>query len=149
MVPHLPWYQSMISTLTPPALHIGLIGPALSADLTLLHRLGQRHVLTLAAAPQNLWACEVMQSIQVVVLESGSVRGDVSQTVAALRQRHPHLQVVLVNGGIDQLHLADAFRAGATDYFATPWNVDLLAERIEVLAARATHDTDAVSGETL
>jgi DNA-binding response OmpR family regulator len=53
------------------------------------------------------------------------------------------LPIVLVDGGLSEHDKADAFSLGVLDYFASPCHVDLLAERLQVLAR-----SDAGSGAT-
>jgi len=43
--------------------------------------------------------------------------------------------VMLVNGGLTQEQIASAFKEGAKDYFSDPYDVKLLAERVNALVA--------------
>lgn len=117
-------------------MHVCLVGTTLMRDSNLLSRLSADHVITIAAASAALLERPIMATVDALVLDAGTVRLGLGGVVADIHQRHPDLPVVLVNGGLDQLELAEAFQRGVADYFAAPWNVALLAERIEVLGAR-------------
>jgi hypothetical protein len=54
---------------------------------------------------------------------------------------HPELCVVLVDGGITQKQIASAFEAGVKDYFAEPYDIELLAERIDALCTQLSGHT--------
>ena len=49
---------------------------------------------------------------------------------------HSELCVVLVDGGITQKQIARAFEVGVKDYFAEPYDIELLAERIDALCTQ-------------
>jgi DNA-binding response OmpR family regulator len=117
-------------------MHVCLVGPTLFRDPRLLSRLTVGHIVTIAAHTAVLLESPLLAQADALVLEAGSARVALGGTVADIRQRHPNLPVVLVDGGLDQLELAEAFRRGVDDYFAAPWDVGLLAERIEVLGNR-------------
>jgi DNA-binding NtrC family response regulator len=119
-------------------MHVCLVGTALMRDPKLLSRLSTGHVITIASATADLLGAPVMSSVDAMVLDAGSARPGLGGVVADFHQRHPDIPVVLVDGGLDQLELAEAFQRGIADYFAAPWNVALLVERIEVLGARRT-----------
>jgi DNA-binding response OmpR family regulator len=120
-------------------MHVCLVGPALSQDRTLLTRLTADHLVTVATSANMLVGRPMMASVDALVLDAASVRSGLGGVVATLRERHPDLAIVLVDGELAQLELADAFHRGIDDYFAAPWSVSLLAERVEVLAARRRH----------
>jgi DNA-binding NtrC family response regulator len=117
-------------------MHVCLVGTALMRDANLLSRLSADHVITMAAASTALLGMPVMATVDALVLDAATARIGLGGVVAEIHQRHPNLPVVLVDGELDQLELAEAFQCGIADYFAAPWNVALLAERIEVLGAR-------------
>ena len=118
------------------AIHVCLVGTTLMRDANLLARLSADHVVTIAAASAALLGTPIMATVDALVLDAATERPGLGGIVAAIHQQHPDIPVVLVDGGLHQLELAEAFQRGIADYFAAPWNVALLAERIEVLGAR-------------
>jgi DNA-binding NtrC family response regulator len=119
-------------------MHVCLVGTALMRDPNLLSRLSTDHVITLASASAALLGMPIMATVDAMVLDAGTARLGLGGVVADIHQRHPDIPVVLVDGSLDQLELAEAFQRGIADYFAAPWNVALLVERVEVLGARRT-----------
>ena len=117
-------------------MHVGIVGPRLSRDMELLTRLSSTHLVTVTHLRDAFSGLSVMETLDVLVLEANAGRDELTHVVAQLRQRHPRMTLVLVNGGLTQLEIAELFRLGLADYFATPWDAALLAERIDVLAAR-------------
>ena len=117
-------------------MHVCLVGTALMRDPNLLSRLSADHVITLAPASAALLGMPIMATVDAMVLDAATARRGLGGVVADIHQRHPDIPVVLVDGGLDQLELAEAFQHGIADYFAAPWNVALLVERVEVLGAR-------------
>lgn len=117
-------------------MHVCLVGTALMRDPTLLTRLSTDHLITLASASASLLGMPIMATVDAMVIDAGTARLGLGRVVADIHQRHPDIPVVLVDGGLDQLELAEAFQRGIADYFAAPWNVALLVERVEVLGAR-------------
>lgn len=120
-------------------MHVGIVGPRLARDTELLARLSGTHLVTISHSRDafaGLAGLAAMALFDVLVLEANAGRDDLTHLVAHLRQQDPQLTLVLVDGGLTQLEIAELFRLGVADYFATPWNDALLAERIDVLAMR-------------
>jgi CheY-like chemotaxis protein len=132
-------------------MHVGIVGPRLSRDIELLTRLSSTHLVTITPLHDARASPAVMDIIDVLVLEANASADAVTGIVTALRQRYPRITLVLVNGGLTQLEIAELFRLGVVDYFAAPWDDALLAERIDVLAARhrADSSTSTTTGERL
>jgi DNA-binding NtrC family response regulator len=66
---------------------------------------------------------------------SAGGRSGCLKLVPWLKSHFPQLVVVLVNGGLTQEQIASAFKEGAKDYFSDPYDVKLLAERVNALVA--------------
>jgi DNA-binding response OmpR family regulator len=126
-------------------MHVALIGPELMYDASLITTLCSEHVVTMSRTAHALASTSLLPVLDVLVLDAGQERHELSTIVRSIRERDPHVTLLLVNGGLDQLEIAEAFRLGVTDYFARPWNERLLVERIEVLAARRRATTGAVT----
>lgn len=73
----------------------------------------------------------------LLVLDSGGAVEQSLRTIRWLRDTVPELVIVLVDGGLTQQEIADAFREGIRDYFPMPYDMDLLAERISCLIKTA------------
>ena len=70
----------------------------------------------------------------------------VSQVLPRLKEEFPDLCIVLVDGGLSQKQIAAAFKEGIKDYFADPYDADLLVERMDSLCAQpATKDSQRTS----
>ncbi len=128
-------------------MHVALIGAALTRDMSLITRLCAGHVVTVAQTAQALALTSVITAADVLVLDAGHERHELGNLVRSIRKRDPTMTLLLVNGGLDQLDIAEAFQLGVTDYFARPWNERLLVERIEVLAARRRAATMAATSQ--
>jgi len=113
--------------------HICLVGTALSRNWRLVERLGERHGLTLLArvSPHDM---RVVAHADVVALDcrengAAAVRELVSELSTATRAA-----IVVTDGGLRRDDVAWLLNAGALDYFPEPFNVPLIAERLEHLA---------------
>lgn len=120
--------------------HICLAGPAVSADWALIGALKRRHQVTVAESVAMLQANPLLSSsIDVLALEcAGDMR--VAETVRRLRSWQPELCIVLVGEALSQNEIAEAFREGALDFFASPRDAELLAERVHSLCRRHRKD---------
>jgi DNA-binding response OmpR family regulator len=117
-------------------MHVAIIGATVSHHSSLLDRLSSAHVVTIARTHDVLASSITLQSCDVLVLEADAQRSDILGVIAELRTRSPRTTILLVNGELAPLDVAEAFRLGIADYFAAPWNATLLVERTEALAAR-------------
>jgi len=113
--------------------HICLVGAAVSDDSRLIQCLRARHAVTVAAKADFLARTELLAATAVMVLDGTGIGGTVLQRLQEIRERYPDLRIVLVDGGLNQLQIAEAFRLGACDYFAEPYDTDLLIERVGAL----------------
>jgi len=113
--------------------HVCLAGTAVSDDARLLRALRGRYAVTVATSVDFLARTELLATTTVLVLDGTGLGGAVLERLREVKDRYPELRVVLVDGGLKQLQVAEAFRLGARDYFAEPYDADLLIERIGAL----------------
>lgn len=114
-----------------------LVGPGIGLDPRLrlgLERRGSRVVAFTRPGP--LAQVAVPPEIGVLVVECGGEPDAALAWIRALRRERPQLPIVLVNGGLTRRRVALAFRDGIRDYFASPYDPELLAERVGALLAR-------------
>lgn len=127
--------------------HLCLAGLKISNDCRLIIRLKAKHKLTLVQQTRSLLAEQEgspsgggwLGSLRVLVLDCTKTgcraltRRDfngIIRFLRFLRQTHPKLCVILVEGDLDQARIAEAYQEGIRDYFATPYDSELLADRI-------------------
>ena len=114
--------------------HICLAGPTVSSDWLLIQNLKSQNQVTLVEHVRLLSRNSVLLKVDVLILECKENGGLGLRIVSFLKRYFPELCVVLVNGGLTQKQIAAAFREGVQDYFPDPYDVQLLTERIHVLA---------------
>ena len=114
-----------------------LAGSLACNDWRLIQMLKMVHQVTLIEELKNLWHNPILQTAGVLVVCNSVDDEPVIDRLPRLTKRHPRLAVLLVNGGLNQGQVAQAFQAGACDYFPAPYDVGLLAERVSSLCARA------------
>ena len=124
--------------------HSCLAGPRVSRDLSLVALLLDRHVLTLVADPRQLLT-EAMARMSVLALEHGGT-DQTLELITRLRSLHAELDIILINGGVTQDQVALAFKGGVRDYFPTPYDRRLLAERMDGLARAQRRRTPGAPG---
>lgn len=115
-------------------LHVCLAGPGISGHQALVDELRIHHEVTLLPDQMRLEHSWVLHGIDVLVLDAGGIRAMLPPLLRTLRLLRADLPIVLVDGGLSEHEKADAFNLGVLDYFAPPYHVGLLAERLEVLA---------------
>jgi DNA-binding NtrC family response regulator len=76
------------------------------------------------------------QSFDAVVLDMAMPGMDGLQTLEALREVNPDLQVILLTGRATPSQAAQAIKAGALDLMEKPAEIDALLARIEEAAAK-------------
>lgn len=113
--------------------HICLVGAALCRNWRLVERLGEQHGLTLLlrVAPGDLRLIAQADVVAVDCREGGAAaaRQLVSELSGTMRAA-----IVVTDGGLRREDIARLLNAGALDYFSEPFNVPLIAERLEYLA---------------
>ena len=120
--------------------HICLAGARVSNDWSLIQTLKSQHLVTLIERIHLLSRSSIPAVADIVVLDCSGNHEQGMQLVPWLKSNFPKLVVVLVNGGLSQEQIASAFRDGVKDYFADPYDVKLLAERVHTLGARKNRD---------
>ncbi len=128
----------------------------------------ETHSLTLVEDPARLLYLEYLECLGLIAFECGdaAVDGEIAEdrepaendgmaqdwiaVIEQLCQHWPNLDVVLVNGNVTRDVVASAFEHGVCDYFASPYDHKLLAERIHVLsrtrAQRQRNDAERGAG---
>jgi DNA-binding response OmpR family regulator len=115
-------------------LHVCLAGPVVTGDYGLLDALKAHHEVSLVADPTRLDRSPLLDLSDVLVLDASGLCSLLRPLLRSLRQRHPALPIVLVDGNLTEHDKADAFSIGVLDYFPAPCHIGLLTERLEVLA---------------
>lgn len=120
--------------------HFALSGEHVTNDWNLISQLRETaHVSLLNGTirvNRDLPAC----GVGLVVLEcpgSQALESDIVPLVRAWKSRFPDLVIILINGGLTQKDIVLAFREGINDYFAFPYDVHLLFDRIHHLIGLA------------
>jgi len=78
----------------------------------------------------NLNALITQTSVQLLILELPEEGRKEMEMISQLKQQHPHLQIVVINGNGNSEALADAFGCGVEDAFRRPYRVGLVEERV-------------------
>lgn len=129
------WNSAVAPDLVGDAGHVCLVGRRVSADWSLIAALKRSHQVTVAESVKMLRANPLLSSVDVLALEFSGAE-PVAQTVRQLRLGQPQLCIVLVGEALSQDEVAEAFRAGASDFFSDPADAELLAERVLSLCRR-------------
>jgi len=114
--------------------HIFLVGSALVGNPDLIGRLAPRNRVTLVSELERS-DLALVGIADVVAVDCG--RGGVSraqETVLMLRGAIDR-PIVVTDGGLDGAEVARLLGSGARDYFSSPLDVLLVAERLEHLAS--------------
>jgi len=114
--------------------HICLVGTALCRNRQLIERLAGRHSLTLLpeVLPDDM---QMIARADVVAVDCRE--GGVAATGALVDslRRATNGVIVVMDGGLCRDDIARLLSAGARDYFSEPFNVAVIAERLEHLAS--------------
>lgn len=78
----------------------------------------------------NLNALIAQNSVQLLILELPEEGRREMELISQLKQRHPRLQIVVINGNGNSEALAEAFGVGVEDAFRRPYKVELVEERV-------------------
>lgn len=96
---------------------------------------------------------ELLQSLHsdtppdVVLLDVSMPGMDGLETLKAVRVAHPHVQVIMLSGGIAPATIVDAMRQGALDYVVKPDDPDGLGEAALEAAIRNAVEKTVLSSE--
>ncbi len=89
-----------------------------------------------------LWPSALLSTASVLALDiGGDVNGGLA-LVQLLTERHPALRIILINGRLSQSEIAEAFKRGVCDYFASTARAGLVVERLVSLARRRLARTE-------
>lgn len=117
-------------------LHVCLAGRKVSNDWGLIQSLRSRYLVTLLERVELLVRRSFLNRPHLLVLDCSESAELVSQVLPRLKEEFPDLCIVLVDGGLSQKQIAAAFKEGIKDYFADPYDADLLLERMDSLCAQ-------------
>ena len=120
--------------------HICLIGQKLIYDLQLIRKLVSRNKVTLIDRQNLTTADSILNSVNVVLLDcynSNNIELEILPQVAKLKKDFAYIFVIVLNGGLSVEQIAMVFKAGANDYFAEPYDLDMIVERAEFFASRS------------
>lgn len=120
--------------------HVCLAGQNLTNDWVLIQKLKAHHQVTLVECVRLVSRNSVLTTADVLILDCGHSQGLGPRLVPLAKKYFPRLQVILVDGGLSQQEIATAFQQGARDYFAEPYEPDLLVERIAFLLQSQSGD---------
>jgi DNA-binding NarL/FixJ family response regulator len=123
--------------------NVWLVGPTVSEDWDLIQALKLDYVVTLihTCEPALLAKEAVLKSATLIVVDCGARTGDAARIFEAIRsmkKKLPGLVVLLADGGLAQEEIAQAYRLGVRDFFPSPYDARLLAERIVALCRRGS-----------
>ncbi len=113
--------------------HICLVGAGLCRNWQLVQRLAGRHGLTLLRT-SALLERDVVAVADMVVIDCAQGGPDGSRTLVDSLRRTTDAPIVVMDGGLGPADVAQLLNAGARDYFSEPYNIALIAERLEYLA---------------
>lgn len=116
--------------------HVCLAGRLVSNDWNLIQSLNSRYLVTLMERVDLLDRRSTLQDTQLLVLDCSRDAEAALESLTRLKREFPELCVLLVDGGLSQRQIAAAFKQGAKDYFAFPYDVRLLVERMDSLCTR-------------
>ena len=125
--------------------HICLAGPSIANNWPLIELLKRRHQVTIVEPVELLADNGLLATVDIVALDCSGQPRSGANLIRSFRATYPELRFVLVNGGLSQTEIANAFREGAEDYFSSECGTDLLVERIEHICRRLRKSRTTVS----
>jgi len=125
--------------------HICLAGPSIANNWPLIELLKRRHQVTIVEPVELLADNGLLATVDVVALDCGGQPRSAANLIRSFRAIYPELRFVLVNGGLSQTEIANAFREGAEDYFSPECGAELPVERIEHICRRLRKSRSTVS----
>jgi DNA-binding response OmpR family regulator len=120
--------------------HVILAGKTVGTDRRLIAQVGKTHIVTVAEDPALIPDDPLLARAQLMVLDCCDNEELCLNLIKRLNPRASRLLIVLVDGGLEQGQIAEAFASGIIDYFAAPYNIRLLVERINALCSRSNHE---------
>jgi len=125
--------------------HVCLAGEQVSCDWKLIEELARDFVLTLMARTSGLAGSGAWRTANVIVFDCSGCGGRIALPLSVVRHVFSG-PIVLVDGELSPRQIAAAFRSGIKDYFAAPYDRELLAERIRHLCAQYVRNGTGPSG---
>ena len=122
------------TTLVPPS--IMLVDDEASFVETLSKRIAKRG-LSVSTALSGMDALEKLQTsggasgIDVVILDVKMPNMDGIETLAAIKLKHPNVEVIMLTGHATVESAIEGMKAGAFDYLMKPCEIDLLMAKID------------------
>lgn len=98
-----------------------------------MQRLSGRHGLTLLRTIAR-HDQQVAAMADMVAIDCGQVGPEASRALVQTLRRATDAPIVVLDGGLRAAEVAQLLSDGARDYFAEPFNIPLIAERLEHLA---------------
>jgi DNA-binding response OmpR family regulator len=113
--------------------HICLVGLTLCRNWQLVQRLTGRHGLTLlhAVDADDAPMLAIADTVAIDCSEGGAAG---SRALLESVRRTTDATIVILDGDLEAVDVAQLLSAGARDYFPEPLNVAVVAERLEHLA---------------
>ena len=122
------------STLVPPS--VLLVDDEASFVETLSKRIAKRN-LKVSVALSGLEALDKLKAgggasnFDVVILDVKMPGMDGLETLAAIKQKHPNMEVIMLTGHATVESAIEGMKAGAFDYLMKPCDIDLLLAKID------------------
>ncbi|MFN2122871.1 MAG: sigma-54-dependent transcriptional regulator [Candidatus Promineifilaceae bacterium] len=122
------------STLVPPS--VLLVDDEASFVETLSKRIAKRN-LKVSSALSGLEALDKLKAgggtskFDVVILDVKMPGMDGLETLAAIKQKHPNMEVIMLTGHATVESAIEGMKAGAFDYLMKPCDIDLLLAKID------------------
>ena len=110
-----------------------MVGAALCRNWPLIQRLAGSHGLTLLARYSPVDE-HVLKFVDVIALDCREHGAHGAQRLVGDIRRTAGTPIVVLDGGLSRADIAALVSAGAQDYFAEPFNVAIIAERLAYLA---------------
>lgn len=122
------------STLVPPS--VLLVDDEASFVETLSKRIAKRNLkvstaLSGSEALDKLKAGGGASNYDVVILDVKMPGMDGLETLAAIKQKHPNMEVIMLTGHATVESAIEGMKAGAFDYLMKPCDIDLLLAKID------------------
>ena len=133
--------------------HICLVGRSVSNNWSLIESLKRGNQVTIIEPLGLLYHSSIILStVSVLVLDCAEGSRIGIEALRVVRRIYPDLCVVLVNGGLTQNEIAEAFEAGVRDYFSYKDSVVMLVERVRYLCHQTQRESRmraaAIGGES-
>ena len=122
--------------------HICLVGRSVSNNWSLIESLKRGNQVTIIEPLGLLYhSAVILSTVSVLILDCGEGSRMGIEALRVVRGIYPDLCVVLVNGGLTQNEIAEAFEVGVRDYFSYQDNVLLLVERVQHLCRQRQRES--------